>query len=117
MKTYRFSLVVLLCLMAIRALAQECVVSGQIFDSETKETIPGVPVIVKGTTKGITTDVDGIFRIKTSIGALLIVKNVGYETIEIQVTDKLVAQSKIKPIAIQLLTVTGKNRRMVYYKK
>jgi len=91
MKTIRFSFVVLLCLMAIEVLSQECSITGQIFDAETKESIPGVPVIIKGTAKGVTTDLDGIFTIKTKIGSQLCIKYLSYEAQEITVTEKLVS--------------------------
>jgi TonB-dependent SusC/RagA subfamily outer membrane receptor len=91
MKTIRFSFIALLCLMAIEVFAQECTITGQIFDAETKESIPGVPVIIKGTTKGVTSDLDGLFTIKTKIGAQLYIKYLSYDEQEITVTEKLVS--------------------------
>ena len=46
--------------------AQNYTISGKVFDSETKEPLPFVPVMLKGTTIGATTDFDGNFSISTS---------------------------------------------------
>jgi len=107
MKTIRFSFIALLCLMAIEVFAQECTITGQIFDAETKESIPGVPVIIKGTTKGVTSDLDGLFTIKTKIGDHLFVKYLSYDPQEITVTENLVSmdlQKSKKLFAIFLKT-------------
>jgi TonB-linked SusC/RagA family outer membrane protein len=39
-----------------------------------------VNVILKGTVKGVTTDFDGSFNIKASVGDILIVSSIGYQT-------------------------------------
>jgi len=80
--------------MAIEVFSQECTISGQIFDDETKETIPGVPVLIKGTTKGVSSDLDGIFTIKTKIGDVLYFKYLSYDAQEISVNEKLVSLCK-----------------------
>ena len=52
--------------------------------------LPGVSVIVKGTSMGTTTDFDGKYGINASKGAVLVFSYVGYETQEITVTgDKV----------------------------
>ncbi len=49
-------------------LAQDISVSGAVYDNE-GETLPGVSVVVKGTTQGTVTDIDGIFRITVPKGS------------------------------------------------
>ncbi|MFO0322380.1 MAG: DUF5686 family protein [Bacteroidota bacterium] len=46
--------------------AQSYTINGKVFDSETKEPLPFVPVILQGTTIGATTDFDGNYVITTS---------------------------------------------------
>ena len=41
---------------------QKITVTGTIIDSQTRETIPGVNIMVKGTTNGTTSDFDGKYR-------------------------------------------------------
>ncbi len=50
--------------------------------------LPGVSVIVKGTTTGTTTDFDGRYSIKAKTGDMLIFSYVGYDTKRIAVTTE-----------------------------
>ncbi len=59
---------------------------GQVLD-ETKAGLPGASVIVKGTTNGTITDINGNFSLPTTSGATLIISYIGYETEEISVND------------------------------
>ncbi len=60
--------------------AQTYTITGKIFDSESKEPLPFVPVIIKGTTVGATTDFDGNYSITTEIkGDSLVASYVGYK--------------------------------------
>lgn len=63
--------------------AQERQVSGKVTDSDSKESLPGVNIIVKGTTQGTTTDANGNFAISVPGGdAILVYSFIGYLTIE-----------------------------------
>ncbi|MDN3664220.1 TonB-dependent receptor domain-containing protein [Algibacter miyuki] len=55
-------------------------VSGVVKDDS--GALPGVSVVVKGTTTGTTTDFDGNYSINASNGAILVFSYVGYETQE-----------------------------------
>ena len=72
-----------LTVIAFSAMAQRTV-SGKITD-DTGEALPGVNVVIKGTTTGVTTDLDGNYRISVDDGATLIFSYVGFETQEIEV--------------------------------
>lgn len=68
--------------------AQEGTISGIITD-ETGEGLPGVTVIIKGTTIGTVTGIDGDFRLAIRNNQdVLLVSFVGYETKEIVVGDQ-----------------------------
>lgn len=54
-------------------------VSGRVLDANGEPAI-GATVMVKGTTVGTTTDVDGNFSLETNVGAILEISYVGYET-------------------------------------
>ena len=60
---YTFGLFLLSCL---SSLAQNYTITGKVFDAESKEPLPFVAIIIKGTTIGATTDFDGNFSITTS---------------------------------------------------
>ena len=72
-----------LTVIAFSAMAQRTV-SGKVTD-DTGEALPGVNVVIKGTTTGVTTDLDGNYRISVEDGATLIFSYVGFETQEINV--------------------------------
>ena len=63
------SLMALLLVMGIfllpyRAFAQSFVVKGTVKSVDGTETMPGVNVLIKGTTQGTATDIDGNFSIE-----------------------------------------------------
>ncbi|MFE3848723.1 TonB-dependent receptor domain-containing protein [Flavobacterium sp. LB3P45] len=65
--------------------AQEIKVSGVVTD-DSNATLPGTTVLVKGTTKGTTTDADGKFTITAKTGNVLQFSYVGLETKSVTVT-------------------------------
>ena len=81
MKTkFKGILTLLLAFVVQITFAQEKIVSGTVTDSS--GTLPGVSVLVKGTTSGTETDFDGKYSIKTKTGDVLRFSYLGYETTE-----------------------------------
>ncbi len=71
-----------LCALTFSAFAQKQTVSGVVKDSQTNETIVGANVIIKGTSTGAATDINGNFSIDLDKGKhTLQVSFVGYTTI------------------------------------
>lgn len=65
-------------------------VTGEVLDA-TGEPLIGASVMVKGTTDGVATDLDGRFTLNVPMGATLVVSYVGYKTQEVNVnSDNLV---------------------------
>jgi TonB-linked SusC/RagA family outer membrane protein len=60
--------------------AQEKTVSGTVSDSS--GTLPGVSVLIRGTTTGTDTDFDGKYTIKASTGDVLVFSYVGYKNVQ-----------------------------------
>lgn len=60
-------------------------VSGKVTDEASGEALPGVNVLIKGTTTGTQTDLDGNYRLSVEDGATLVFSYVGFETQEIEV--------------------------------
>ena len=65
--------------------AQQIKVSGVVTDGS-KATLPGVTILVKGTSKGTTTDIDGNYTISAETGNVLQFSYVGLETKSVTVT-------------------------------
>lgn len=76
-----------LWLAVLQVRAQEKTVTGTITDPQ-GEGLPGVSVILKGTTTGTITDVAGKFTLKVTEGNVLIFQSVGFTTQEITVTNQ-----------------------------
>ena len=64
--------------------AQSLNIIGKVLESETNNPLIGATVIVKGSTKGVTTDFDGNFKISADSGQILSVSYIGYEDIEVE---------------------------------
>lgn len=68
---------------------EKITVTGKVTDPMTRETIPGVNIMVKGTATGTVTDIDGNFRIEVvTPDPILIFSFVGYITQEIPVMGR-----------------------------
>ncbi len=87
-------------------------ISGTIRDASTNESVVGASVFLKGTTDGVSTDIDGKFEIITVANPpyILIISNVGFEPQEIKVPDGVSTISvklKSKEINLKDINVTG----------
>ena len=87
----RLSLAALACIFSLGLLAQSAgaqSVSGTVVD-ERGEPLVGVSVVVKGTTTGAATDVDGLFTFdKVASDAVLVCSYIGYLTREVAVENR-----------------------------
>jgi len=105
---------------ALAVNAQMGTVRGVVIDDETGETLIGVNVVVKGTTIGTSTDLDGAFSLKVPVGiqtlevsfisyAKLTVADVNVKEDEVN----LLGEFRLKPDAIQTeaVVITAKRSR------
>ena len=68
---------------------QEKILSGTITEQETGEPLIGAAIVVKGTTVGTITDVEGNFRLSTPSDAkTLIVSFLGFESMEVEIGNQ-----------------------------
>jgi len=80
--------------------AQVRTITGTVSASDTKETLPGATVVIKGTTTGAVTDINGKYSIKVPEGKIILVYSfVGYTSQEIDpgaqnILDVLLQPSK-----------------------
>src|SRR5690242_16986625 len=75
---------VLLVVTLASAFAQRQVVAGKVTD-EAGTGMPGVNVLLKGTTTGVTTTNDGTFSIEAASSDVLVISFIGYKSQEINV--------------------------------
>lgn len=88
MKTIYKKLLFFLLMLPLSVLAQNTV-DGVVVDSKTKQPLPGVNVIVKGTQMGTSTDFDGKFKLsKLKNGDVLVVSFIGYKNESVTFTGQ-----------------------------
>ena len=83
--------------------AQERSVTGKVVDASNAMVLPGVNVIIQGTTSGVTTDFDGNYSIKVpNNNAVLEFSYLGFKTVSIPVEDKNIIDISLMEDAEQL---------------
>jgi len=105
------SLLILTFLLANNVLAQtgEKNITGVVTEAESGEPIPGVSVIVKGTTKGAATDLDGKFNLNVNEDDVLIVTFIGFISQEIPVAGSTNFNIALEPdvVGLEEVVVVG----------
>ncbi|WKN44976.1 SusC/RagA family TonB-linked outer membrane protein [Tunicatimonas pelagia] len=77
---------------------EEQTIAGQVIDLSTDEGLPGVNVLVKGTTVGTVTDVDGNYRLTAPDDAeTLVFSSVGYESEEVSINGRSTIDLALAP--------------------
>jgi TonB-linked SusC/RagA family outer membrane protein len=92
------------------AWAQDRTVSGKVTDADTGESLPGVNVLLKGTGTGITTDLDGNYKISVpSDGGTLVFSFIGMVKLEVPVGSRSIIDVQLETDIQQLseVVVTG----------
>lgn len=82
--------------------AQEIMITGKVLDDQ-GVVLPGTDVIIKGTTKGTTTNFDGEFTIDAPADAILIFSSLGFAKKEIPIEGRKEIDIILIPAAEQLL--------------
>lgn len=77
-------------IVAITAFAQQQTVTGKITEASTGEVLPGVNIVIKGTTTGTVSDVDGNYRLNVNNAQsdVLVFRFIGFEEQEIPVNGR-----------------------------
>lgn len=94
-----------LCLSLTMTLhAQERSVSGKVTSAEDGSALPGVNVVVKGTTNGTVTDVDGNYKLSIQSGgnAALVFSFIGLSTTEVAVGERSIVDVSLSLDVTQL---------------
>jgi len=77
-----------LILFAVGVQAQSKTVNGTVTDASIGETLPGTSIMIKGTSNGTTTDLDGNFKLEATAEDVLVVSFIGYKSQEIEVGNR-----------------------------
>jgi len=95
------TLLLIFMLSIIHAQAQDKTVTGTVFD-ETGQPLPGASVTIKGTTKGVSTDFDGLYSIKAKDSDILVISFMGYGSKDVSVKGKTAINITLQPDAQSL---------------
>jgi TonB-linked SusC/RagA family outer membrane protein len=71
------------------SLAQQVKVSGTITDKKLNSTLPGVSILIKGTTIGSSSNFNGDYTIKATTGDVLVFSYLGYQTKEVKISSNI----------------------------
>jgi len=87
MNEKRFLLLFFFLIITLGIFAQDVQVKGKVID-DNGDTLPGVSIVIEGTTRGAITDMDGKYSITVGANSTLLFSYVGYATQRINVNDQ-----------------------------
>lgn len=86
----RWVLVVMMVHLAEMAFSQSVTVTGRVVSKDDANPIPGVNVVIKNTSIGTTTDVEGNYALSAPEDATLVFSFIGFQTMEVPVNSRQV---------------------------
>ncbi|WP_235954609.1 SusC/RagA family TonB-linked outer membrane protein [Cyclobacterium salsum] len=90
--------IVMLCFISNTLIAQQRTVTGTVTSADTGETLPGVNILVKGSSVGTATDIDGNYSIQVpSADAVLSFSFIGFEVKEVRVGNNSTIDTALEP--------------------
>lgn len=106
---WRFSAMLFGLLVSTILFAQAQKVTGKVTDMESGSPLPGVTVLIKGSTNGTTTDANGTYSINASGSSTLVFSYVGFTAREMAVGNRTVINVTMVPdvTSLEEVVVTG----------
>lgn len=103
MNRLKLCFITLLCVLPLfGSMAQSVKIEGSVRDSQTDELLPGVNVMVKGSSVGAMTNIDGAFSITVQKSSVLEFFFIGYEKQEYEVKGNAKIQVELNPVGIAM---------------
>lgn len=89
------NIILLICLLLTATISraqntQNQSVSGTVISQTDEEPLPGVTVVIKGTTTATMTDLDGNYTINAANGQILVFSYIGFETEEVTINKRII---------------------------
>ncbi len=112
MKRFLLLSVVICSFLATSVMAQERTISGRVTAEESGAPIPGVNVILKGTTIGTVTDIDGNYKLNVPAeGGVMVYSFIGLATEEVRIGSQtvidMVMTADIRQLGEVVVTAVG----------
>lgn len=110
-------LLVITLAVANNTFAQDRVITGKVTSSEDGSSLPGVNVVIKGTTNGTVTDIDGNYKLSVpEDGGILVFSFIGLESQEAEIgsrsTIDALMDSDIQQLSEVVVTALGVTREV-----
>lgn len=116
-----FMLMSLLVFMGLAAHAQQRQITGTVRDFTDNTPLIGVTVMIKGTTQGTTTDIDGKYTLNVSPGDVVVFRFMGMVTEEVLIADQRVLDVALMPdiatleqVVVTALGIRREERTLTY---
>src|SRR5215203_5108714 len=98
MRKFLLASCLLMSMTLSHVMAQERTVTGAITSAEDGTSLPGVNVVLKGSTTGTVTDSDGKYRLVVpSSGGTLVFSFIGLTTQEVEIGERTAVDVQMKP--------------------
>lgn len=121
MKTIKNLLFFCFSLLLIQnTIAQEKTITGVVSSKSDGSPLPGVSIVVKGTTKGVETDFDGKYSIKASPRNVLLFSFVGMKSTEVVITNQttidvqLIEGNVLDEVVVTALGIKKEKKALTY---
>lgn len=88
-------------------LLQPITVTGTVTDAQTGDPLPGVNIVIEGTTQGTATDMNGNYSIEASNDDVLIFSFIGYTQKSIDINGRQEINVALEPAATELVEVVA----------
>lgn len=106
MKKNKLLSIGILLLFTLNVFAQKTT-KGKVVEKASGEGLPGVSIIIKGTSTGSSTDFDGNFELNTKEGDVLVFSYVGFKTIEMAASSELLIQLENSAESLSEVVIVG----------
>ncbi|MDP2423819.1 MAG: TonB-dependent receptor [Bacteroidales bacterium] len=90
-------MIVLALAFTTQGYAQQLRISGKVSSTTDGQSIPGVNIVVKNTTSGTTTDINGNYSISVDRGVTMVFSFIGYDTYEVLVGSQTTINVALQP--------------------
>jgi len=108
MKFKIYSMAVCMLFFSFASFAQSKSVSGKVTDGNDSSPLPGVTVVVKGTTNGTSTNIDGNYTVEVREGDVLEFSFIGYENQTVTIGSANVYDVSLKQgVSLDEVVITG----------
>ena len=94
--------IAIICFSSVTTFSQEAEVSGTVTDATDGSTLPGASVVIKGTTQGTVSNIDGNYNIVVAPNTTLVFSFMGFETQEIVAQPNTIVNVALIPQATNL---------------